>query len=159
MRSARTHTHTQHNRFCAGCPYLLIGEDLEHHERHGKPPEQHVKGAPRRPPEAQMEVLLVFGPLFNGPVPNEGKKAEEKKRVGMTWARVLFWPPSLVEWDTGERLRGEANVCHVVLADGRRPSDRPAAAHDVCGVLQKDYAASAVPLSLRLSSLRPMRQP
>ena len=81
MRSTRTHTHTQHSRFARG-PYLLIGEDLEHHERHGKPPEQHVEGAPRRPPEAQMVVLLVFGPLFNGPVPNEGTKGEEGKKKG-----------------------------------------------------------------------------
>ena len=83
-----------------------------------------------------MVVLLVFGPLFNGPVPNEGKK-EKEKRVGITWARVLLLPPSLVEWDTGERLRDEANVCHVVLADGRRPSDRPAAAHDVWGFAER----------------------
>ena len=49
--------------------YLLMGERLEDKKGHSDPPEKHVEGAPRRPPEAQVEILLELGPLLDRRMP------------------------------------------------------------------------------------------
>ena len=50
-----------------------MGESLEDKKRHGESPEEHVEGAPRCPPEAQVEILLVLGPLLDATDPGVDK--------------------------------------------------------------------------------------
>jgi hypothetical protein len=115
--------------------YLLMGESLEDKKRHCESPEEHVEGAPRCPPEAQVEILLVLGPLLDRLVPATREDGGHTRQTMGQVRRKKVRACATIRFcrARARRARDEANVRHAVLADGRRPSDRPAATH--CSVL------------------------